>query len=96
MPRKKRIIGDSLTGSWRRVTFITPDTFLRPIKIISTTFSIVENKGETAIAEVDTLNYFSVDLRELDYRVIKEHESEEEALKFHEKLCRGGLLLYED
>jgi len=84
----KRIIGDKTTGSWRRVTFITPNSFLEPIKVISTVFSFFHNRGETAIAEVYTLNYFTIDLRELDYKFVKKHESEEEALEFHEKLCR--------
>jgi len=84
----KRIIGNEKTGSWRRVTFITPDSISKPIKVISTVFSFAVNEGETAVAEADSLNYLTVDLRELDYKVIKEHKTEEEALEFHEKLCR--------
>lgn len=75
-------------GSVRRITFLTPGTFLKPIQVISTTIN--ESGGQTATTSVDALNFFHATekLHEADWTVVKEHKTEKAALAFHEKLER--------
>lgn len=75
-------------GSVRRITFLTPGTFLKPIQVISTTIN--ESGGQTATTAIDALNYFHATekLREADWTVVKKHKTEKAALAFHEKLER--------
>lgn len=81
-------IGDSQTGSWRKITMITPDTFSKPIKVISTLFSLVHKKGDTAISEIEELNYMTIDITKLKWKIIKKHKKEKSADDFHEKIIR--------
>ena len=59
-------------GSVRRVTMLTPNIFLRKIMVISTTFSVYDNRGETAIGQINSLNHLTLDLREVKFKKIEE------------------------
>ncbi len=74
-------------GSVRFVAFLTPDTFTRKIKVVSTTWRTPDymgkGSGQTAIAQADTFNYFCIDITKLDYEVVKTHRSLKGALDYH-------------
>ena len=70
-------------GSIRLITALTPDTFTRKIIIISTTFSIANNRGETAIKQENALNYFHVNYNEGKWDVLKKHRSLKKAIEYH-------------
>jgi hypothetical protein len=79
--------GNGECGSWRRITCITPDTFTRPIKIVSTCYRAGE-AGETAIAEQKALNYFCIDFAKLKWQIVEKHETEDEALAAHARISK--------
>ena len=72
----------------RRITCLTPNTFTRPIVVISTLIQTESGKGQTAICKVETLNSKTIAFNELSWKIVKDHESEAEAFAFHEKLAK--------
>lgn len=75
-------------GSWREVTFLTPDTFLKPIKVVSTLFRVSGDSpgGETAVTEYSGLNSNHLTpLENAEWRMLKKHKTEAAARSFHAK-----------
>lgn len=72
-------------GSIRRITLLTPNTFLRKIIVVSTVVDIIDNEGETAIKQVEALNNLSIGDLNTGFETVKKHKSLEEALEFHDK-----------
>lgn len=83
---KKDILQD--WGSRRKIDFLTPDSFEKKIIIVSTTLNRVA--GETVIAQVKSMNYFTAKIppEGKAWKQVKIHDSPEEAAKFHEKYVK--------
>lgn len=70
-------------GSCRFITCLTPNSFLKKIIVISTTFNFGDAEGETAISNINSLNYMEIDFNKLKWEPLKRHSNFKDALTFH-------------
>ena len=74
-------------GSMRQITILTPDTFTRKMIIVSTTWAFTSESGQTAVAQVNGLNYFDIDISKITkWNIIKKHGTFQDSQKFHNEL----------
>jgi len=73
--------------TYREITVLTTGAFSRKIIIISTTFSNIENKGETAIKQQAVLNCFACNFND-GFTIVKKHTGLQKALEFHRELIQ--------
>lgn len=72
-------------SGFREITVLTPPTYSKKMLVISTTFSIENSQGESAIAQVEALNSLHIDFKKLEFKKIKSFKNLEQARKFHKE-----------
>ena len=76
-------------GSFRIITTLVPDTFLRKIIVISTLGRTEDGKSQTAISQTRSLNAGTVDYSKLEWKILKEHKTITEAIAYHTELVNS-------
>lgn len=81
------MIDKEFTG-FRRMTVLTPDSYMKKMIVVSTAWSFSEKEGQTAIAQASALNSFDIDFKTLRWEKLQKHTDFEDAIKFHESIVK--------